>query len=74
VEMLTPTEEASRGSVVGFRLKNMPYDKFGELAAKKKFRIRLVPESHLNSIRVSTHLYNNFEEVNNFVDIVKEVA
>ena len=74
VEMLTPTEDASRGSIVGFRLKNMPFDKFGEHATKKGFRIRLVPESHLNSIRISTHLYNNFDEVNKFVEAVREVA
>jgi cysteine desulfurase / selenocysteine lyase len=74
VEMLTPTEEQSRGFVVGFRLKNMPYDKFGEHAAKKGFRIRLVAEGHLNSIRISTHIYNNFDEVNKFIETVKEAA
>ena len=74
IEMLTPTEERSRGFVIGFRLKNMPYDQFGEHASKKGFRIRLVGESHLNSIRVSTHLYNSFDEVRQFVDTVKEVA
>jgi L-cysteine/cystine lyase len=74
VEMLTPTEEGSRGCIIGFRLKNIAYNKFGEHAAKKAFRIRLVPESHLNSIRVSTHLYNDFEEVRKFVEAVKEVA
>ncbi|MFI5251868.1 MAG: aminotransferase class V-fold PLP-dependent enzyme [Bacteroidota bacterium] len=74
IEMLTPTEERSRGFVVGFRLKNMPYDKFNEHAGKKGFRIRIVPESHLNSIRISTHLYNNADEVDKFIAIVKEVA
>ncbi len=74
VEMLTPTEEASRGFVVGFRLKNIAFDKFGEHATKKGFRIRLVPESHLNSVRVSTHMYNSPEEVRNFIEAVKEVA
>lgn len=74
VEMLTPTEGRSRGCIVGFRLKNMAYDKFGEHATNKDFRIRLVGEGKLNSIRVSTHLYNNFDEVNKFVEIVKEVA
>lgn len=74
VEMLTPLEEQSKGCVVGFRLKNIAYDKFGEYAAKKGFRIRLVPESHLNSVRISTHLYNNPDEVMRFVDAVKEVA
>jgi len=74
VEMLTPQEERSRGFVIGFRLKNMPNDKFGDYAAKKGFRIRLVEESHLHSIRISTHLYNNFGEVDKFLDAVKEVA
>jgi cysteine desulfurase / selenocysteine lyase len=74
VEMLTPTEDRSRGFVVGFRLKNMPYDKFGEHASKKGFRIRLVGEGHLNSIRVSTHIYNNRDEVMKFIDAVREVA
>lgn len=74
VEMLTPTEEKSKGFVVGFRLRNMPFDKFGEHASKKGFRIRLVGEGHLNSIRVSTHLYNNSDEVMKFVEAVREVA
>jgi len=74
IEMLTPTEDQSRGFVVGFRLKNMPFDKFGEHATKKGFRIRLVAENHLNSIRISTHIYNNFDEVNKFVEAVREVA
>jgi cysteine desulfurase / selenocysteine lyase len=74
IEMLTPTEDQSRGFVVGFRLKNMPHDKFGEHASKKGFRIRLVGENKLNSIRISTHIYNNFDEVKKFIEIVKEVA
>ncbi len=73
VEILTPTEDQSRGFVVGFRLKNMPYDKFGEYASKKGFRIRLVAENKLNSIRISTHIYNNFDEVNKFLDAVREI-
>jgi selenocysteine lyase/cysteine desulfurase len=74
VEMLTPTEDRSRGMVVGFRLKKIAYDKFGEHAAKKGFRIRLVAESHLNSVRVSTHMYNNAREVDAFLAAVDEVA
>ncbi|MBI1803223.1 MAG: aminotransferase class V-fold PLP-dependent enzyme [Ignavibacteriae bacterium] len=74
IDMLTPTEEGSRGAIVGFRIKKMPYDRFGQYAAKKGFRIRLVPESHLNSIRVSTHFYNSMEEVDRFAEVVKEVA
>jgi selenocysteine lyase/cysteine desulfurase len=74
VEMLTPTEGRSRGFVVGFRLKNVPHDRFQAYAAEKKFRIRVVGEAGLNSIRVSTHLYNNYEEVERFLEAVQGVA
>lgn len=74
VEMLTPTEEQSRGFVTSFRLKNMAFDKFNEYISGKGFRIRVVPESHLNCIRISTHLYNNYNEVNRFLDEVRKVA
>ena len=74
VEMLTPTEEQSRGFVTSFRLKNMAFDKFNEYISGKGFRIRVVPESHLNCIRISTHLYNNYDEVNRFLDEVRKVA
>jgi L-cysteine/cystine lyase len=74
VDMLTPTEPQSRAGIIGFRLKNIAFDKFGEHATKRGFRIRLVPESHLNSIRISTHLYNTPDEVMKFVEAVKEVA
>jgi selenocysteine lyase/cysteine desulfurase len=30
-----------------------------------------VPESGLNSVRVSTHIYNNESEIDKLVDLVK---
>ena len=74
IEMLTPVEESSRGSIVGFRLKKIQYDKFGGHAAKRGFRVRLVAESHLNSVRISTHIYNSADDVMRFIDAVKEVV
>lgn len=71
VEMLTPTENESRISMTGFRLKNMDYLEFNKYASQNDFRIRVVPESGLNSIRISTHIYNNKEEIDRFVDLVK---
>ena len=74
LEILTSTEDRSRGGVNAFRLKNMDYQKFGEFASKKNFRIRLVPENGVNCARVSTHIYNNFEEIDRFVQMMKEVV
>ena len=72
VEMLTPTEAQSRISMIGFRPKNMDFKEFNKMSAENKFRIRIVPESGLNSVRISTHIYNSIEEIDRFVAMVKE--
>lgn len=72
IQMLTPTEEKSRCAVIGFKLKNTAYDKFYNACAEAKIRIRMVPENGLNSLRVSTHIYNNTAEIDMFMDVFKK--
>lgn len=72
VELLTPTEERSRGAVNGFRIKNVEYQKFYTMCAENKIRIRGVNENGLNSLRVSTHIYNSKEEIDFLMEIVKK--
>ncbi len=75
VEILTPWEEKSRCALVGFRLKNMPYDRFQNwLMENYKIRIRGVAESRLNSLRVTTHIYNTEDEVDLLLEAVKKAA
>jgi len=74
VELLTPTEEQSRGAINGFRIRKMPYEKFIELCYAKKIRIRGVAENGLNSLRVSTHIYNNKAEIDALMDLLTTVA
>ncbi|MGB9835530.1 MAG: aminotransferase class V-fold PLP-dependent enzyme [Candidatus Saccharicenans sp.] len=75
VELLTPWEGQSRCALVGFRLKNMPYDKFQNwLMENYKIRIRGVGESKLNSLRVTTHIYNTEDEVDLLLEAVKKAA
>jgi len=71
VEIITPEEPSSRAAVTAFRLKNMTMQKFQEQASKENFTIRTVPENNVNCIRVSTHIYNQVEEIDRFVDLVK---
>jgi L-cysteine/cystine lyase len=73
IEMLTPTETQSRGTMIGFRVKGMELSEFEKKANQNFFRLRMVRESNLNSVRVSTHIYNNFDEINEFVDFIKKV-
>lgn len=73
IEMLTPTEPVSRGAVIGFRIKNVDGMQFYSDALKEKIRIRYVAENGLNSLRVSTHIYNNKEEVDRLMERIRKV-
>jgi len=70
IEMLTTTEARSRAGMITFRIPGKDYMEFATLAAKNGFRIRAVPESNLKALRISTHIYNNFDEVERFAAFV----
>jgi selenocysteine lyase/cysteine desulfurase len=74
IEMLTSTEPASRAAVIAFKLKNVEYTKFQTLATEAGFRVRVVPENGVNCIRVSTHIYNSINEINQFVAFTEKLA
>lgn len=72
VELITPTEERSRCAVNGFRIKGVDNNKFYTVCADNKIRIRSVPENGLNSLRVSTHIYNNRTEIDQLMDLIRK--
>jgi selenocysteine lyase/cysteine desulfurase len=72
IELITPTEERSRGGVNGFRIKGFDFSKFYAKCAEAKVRIRMVQENGLNSVRMSTHIYNNTGEVDRLMEVVKK--
>lgn len=75
VEILTPEEEGGYGSVVGFRLKNYPFDKLQQLLLEKyKIITRMVPENGINCNRLSTHIYNTTSEVDRAMEAIRSVA
>jgi selenocysteine lyase/cysteine desulfurase len=67
VEMLTPTEPGSRSGMIGFRLKGKGLKDIEGREVARLYRIRLVPESGLDSVRISTHIYNGPGDVEGFV-------
>ncbi|GAA4468082.1 aminotransferase class V-fold PLP-dependent enzyme [Nemorincola caseinilytica] len=72
MELLTPTEERSRSGVNGFRIKGMEYNKIFSKCMENKIRIRAVTEHGLNALRISTHIYNNKQEVDLLMDTIKK--
>jgi selenocysteine lyase/cysteine desulfurase len=72
VELITPTEERSRCAVNGFRIRGVEYSKFYETCLINKVRIRSVAENGLNSLRVSTHIYNNKHEIDSLIELIRK--
>jgi len=73
IEIVTPEEKISSAAITAFRIKHVTMQKFQERAMKENFNIRIVPENKVNVIRVSTHIYNQINEIDAFVDLVKKV-
>ncbi|MCC7297730.1 MAG: aminotransferase class V-fold PLP-dependent enzyme [Bacteroidia bacterium] len=74
IEMLTPTEEISRGCQIGFRIKNnnpKANQEFISECNKKRIILRYVGESGIDCVRVSTHYYNNETEVERLIEELK---
>lgn len=74
ITLLTPTEERSRIAVNGFRIKGVDFNDFYKTCADNKIRIRVVHENGLNSVRVSTHIYNNTQEIDALIEQVKKAV
>jgi L-cysteine/cystine lyase len=72
IEMLTPTEQDSRCAINGFRIIGFDFSKFYAKCAEQKIRIRMVAENEINCVRISTHIYNNTNEIERFIEIVKK--
>ncbi len=74
IELLTPTEERSRCAVNGFRIKGIDNAKFYKDCMEKTVQIRTVGENGLNSLRVSTHIYNNKQDIDKLMDLIKKAV
>jgi len=72
IEMLTPTEDKSRGGVIGFRVKGIESMALYQKFADEKIRIRQVHENGLNSLRVSTHIYNSHADIERFMQVMQK--
>lgn len=73
LDVLSSSEPESRISMVTFKPKKMNYQEAAGLISKEGFRIRQVPESKLDAIRISTHIYNSKAEIDSFLEATKKV-
>lgn len=75
IDLLTPQEDISRGAVTSFRLKTYNNKKCYEKLRLDPYNIvvRHVHEGGLDALRVSTHYYNNEEEINKLVKAIRNI-
>ena len=83
IELLTPMEAEFSASIVTFRIKGMEHKTAQERiqssvidnpVGKKKIRVRGIHENNLNAIRVSCTVYNNFEELDSLITVLKSLS
>ena len=74
VQVLTPEDEAIRGSILTFKSSKMSYSDLNKaLSTEHKLRLRVVTEVNLNAIRVSLHVFNSMHEVERVIEGVRSV-
>ncbi len=72
VEILTPIEQKSKCGIVCFKLKSHSNKDFRDFASQNGYTVRYVAENNLDAVRVSTHIYNNNEQLDNFIELLKK--
>jgi selenocysteine lyase/cysteine desulfurase len=72
IQILTPSEKSARIAMISFKSDSLDYKKLGSELAKEGFRIRQVPESGVNAIRVSTHIYNSKAEIDDLIKAIEK--
>ncbi len=74
IEFMTPEEAISRCGVVSFRFPGKDNAELKKALGKSGFIVRYVPESDLNCMRVSTHIYNSEDEIDTLLSTLKRLA
>ena len=71
VKILNPTEGVAQSGMLGFKVLNKDNKAFFSEYFKQT-RVRFVPESGLDSLRISTHIFNSHAEIDALVANLKE--
>ncbi|TNE79072.1 MAG: aminotransferase class V-fold PLP-dependent enzyme [Bacteroidetes bacterium] len=70
LDILTPKN--AHAGIVSFRIPGKDFNEAYRHFHHKHFIVRAVPECDVNCIRVSTHIYNSFQEIDSFAETLKE--
>ncbi len=74
VELLSPSSEEYRSSIISIKLKHATGMKLFSLLDKNKIRVRIISEANLDGIRISFHIFNNEKEVEKLLNMIGAYA
>ncbi|MFY0644374.1 MAG: aminotransferase class V-fold PLP-dependent enzyme [Bacteroidia bacterium] len=72
IELLVSSNSKETAGIISFKPKNKDYKELTKVLNHDSFRIRMVPESGINCIRISTHLYNSKEDIDLLLSAIKK--
>jgi selenocysteine lyase/cysteine desulfurase len=71
VEILSPEQSEYRTSLITFSIPGSDAREISDFLGKNRIRVRVVTEAGLNGVRVSFHVYNQMDEVE---EILKKIS
>ncbi len=71
VKVLSPADSEMRSALITFKHEKLPYPELQRHLDTYKLRTRPVSEGGVDALRVSTHIYNSFEEVERVLEGVR---
>ena len=71
VKVLSPANDADRSALITVKHEKMTYLELQSHLDKFKLRTRGVGEGGVNGLRISTHIYNSFEEVDRVLEATR---
>jgi cysteine desulfurase / selenocysteine lyase len=71
VKVLSPANDADRSALITFKHEKVPYPDLQRHLDTFKLRTRAVSEGGVDALRVATHVYNSFDEVDRVIEGVR---
>jgi len=68
ISILSPVNEAERSAMITFQHEKLQFPELQRHLSTYELRTRAVSEGGVNALRVSTHIYNNFEELDRVLE------
>ena len=69
--MLSPAHDADRSALITMQHEKLPYLELQNHLNTFKLRTRGVGEGGVNGLRISTHIYNSFDEVDRVLEATR---